>query len=55
MRLAKDLLEKGERDVVLEYFALCRRFWKSGADDLDTWTADVQAGRLPAFGANLVY
>jgi len=28
MSLAKDLLEKGQRDVVLEYFELCRKFWK---------------------------
>ncbi len=28
MTLAKDLLEKGERDAVLEYFMRCRKFWK---------------------------
>jgi hypothetical protein len=55
MRLAQDLLEKGEREVVLEYFGLCRAFWIHGAEDLDAWTAEVEAGRIPDFGANLVY
>ena len=27
MALAEKLLEKGERDVVLEYFELCKKFW----------------------------
>jgi len=26
--LAKDLLEKGERDTVVEYFEACKKFWK---------------------------
>jgi hypothetical protein len=30
MSLAKDLLERGEKDVVLQYFDLCRSFWKMG-------------------------
>jgi hypothetical protein len=55
MSLAKDLLEKGERDVVLEYFGLCRKFWSFGNDKLDAWSQDVKAGKIPNFGANLVY
>jgi tetratricopeptide (TPR) repeat protein len=55
MSLAKDLLEKGERDVVLEYFELCRKFWKMGQEDLDQWTSDVRTGKVPDFRANLVY
>jgi hypothetical protein len=55
MSLAKDLLEKGEREVVLEYFSLCRGFWKMHGEDLDQWTAEVNAGKIPNFGANLVY
>jgi hypothetical protein len=55
MSLAKDLIEAGERDVVLEYFALCRNFWKSGQKKLDDWTALVKGGRMPDFDANLVY
>jgi TonB family protein len=55
MTLAKELLQKGEKDVVLEYFALCRVFWKMGNDRLDEWTAMVRGGGMPKFGANLVY
>lgn len=55
MSLAKDLLKKGEKDVVLEYFKLCRNFWKMGKEDLDQWTLDVKVGKIPDFRANLVY
>jgi len=49
--------EKGERDVVLEYFDLCRRFWSMNMNDgkLDQWSQDVKAGKMPSFGANLEY
>ncbi len=53
MTLAKDLLEKGEQETVLQYFDLCRKFWRS--DKLDEWTKDIHAGRIPDFGANLLY
>jgi hypothetical protein len=57
MSLAKELLEKGERDVVLQYFDLCRRFWSTNINDgkLDRWSQDVKAGKMPSFGANLEY
>jgi len=55
MSLARDLLEKGEREEVLQYFELCRKFWKMGQEQLDQWTKDVKAGKTPDFGANLVY
>ena len=55
MSLAKDLLEKGERPVVLEYFELCRKFWKMHDGRLDTWSQQVKDGKIPDFGANLVY
>lgn len=29
MALAKELLERGEKDIVLEYFALCAEFWNA--------------------------
>lgn len=53
MTLAKELLEKGERQAVLEYFKLCGNFWKRG--NLEAWTQEVQAGKIPDFGANLEY
>jgi hypothetical protein len=55
MSLAKDLLERGERDAVLAYFEACRVFWKMGGSRLDAWRQDVEAGRIPNFGANLRY
>lgn len=55
MALAKELLEKGQRDVVLEYFQLCAKFWKMGAATLKDWTSVVNQGGIPSFGANLVY
>lgn len=53
MLLAKELLEKGEREGVLEYFRLCGSFWKK--DKLDAWAREVRAGEIPDFGANLEY
>ena len=57
MALAKELLEKGERAIVLEYFRLCSKFWASeqAKDQLDKWTVLVNGGRIPEFGANLEY
>lgn len=55
MSLAKALLEKGEKDAVLEYLGLCRKFWKMGGDRLDRWTKDVKAGHALDFGGNLSY
>jgi len=55
MSLAKDLLEKGERDSVLQYFELCRKFWTMDYGKLDDWRQEVKAGKIPKFGANLVY
>ena len=53
MSLAKDLLEKGERQAVLDYFAVCRKFWNYGR--LDEWSQQVKEGKIPDFGANLAY
>ena len=53
--LASDLIKKGEREIVLEYFELCRKFWKLEDGRLDKWKSAVQAGQTPDFGANLVY
>ena len=55
MALAKELLENGEKDVVLKYFALCSKFWKLRKDRLDEWTVTVKDGRMPNFGANLTH
>ncbi|HEY5914197.1 MAG TPA: hypothetical protein VJA21_26720 [Verrucomicrobiae bacterium] len=55
MSLAKELLEKGEQETVLQYLESCRKFWGSGSEKLDEWTKDIQAGRIPNFGGNLIY
>lgn len=53
MMLAKELLESGEKEVVLDYFDLCGKFWKN--DKLKKWSGVVERGEVPDFGANLVY
>jgi hypothetical protein len=53
MRLAKELLEKGEKDAVLEYLTLCRNFWATGAINLSAWSEAVRDGRTPDFGLSL--
>jgi RNA polymerase sigma factor (sigma-70 family) len=55
MSLALDLLKKGERDAVLEHFMRCRMFWKKDHGKLDLWMSEVMAGKIPDFGANLIY
>jgi len=55
MLLAKDLLARGEREVVIQYFALCARFWELDRGRLEKWKAIVINGGTPNFGANLVY
>ncbi len=55
MSLAKDLLLKGEKQVVLEYFELCRKFWEMHPGKLDQWSQEVKDGKIPDFGANLFY
>jgi len=55
MTLARDLLEKKETKAVLEYFDKCRVFWKMDNGQLDAWANDVKEGRMPSFGANLLY
>ena len=55
MTLAKALLEKGEREAVLRYLELCRKFWKMDHGQLDRWAKEIREGATPAFGANLLY
>lgn len=55
MSLARDLLVRGEREAVLTYFDLCRKFWGSGEKQLTEWSEEVKAGRMPDFGANMYY
>jgi len=54
MTLAKELLEKGERESVIKYFQLCANFW-TNRTQLKHWTAIVRERGIPDFGANLAY
>ena len=53
MALAKELLDRGERDVVVEYLELCSAFWYGNRGKLAEWMALVKAGLHPDFGQNL--
>ncbi|MBM2812135.1 MAG: hypothetical protein HW416_2894 [Chloroflexi bacterium] len=49
MFLARELLERGERAVVLEYLDLVRRFWnESRLAELDQWKREIAEGKIPA-------
>jgi len=51
--LAMELVAKGEKDVVLEYFDLCRKFWKTGLARLDRWSQQIRDGKAPDFDFSL--
>jgi len=53
MTLAKDLLQHGERDTVIQFFELCENFWKTDLDSLQNWKLAVQSGTMPDFGGRL--
>lgn len=55
MSLARALLEKGEVDVVLKFFDLCKAFWTDHSQVLDRWSETVRKGGIPNFGPNLQY
>jgi hypothetical protein len=49
MILAKELLVRGETEVVLRYLVLCSVFWKRGRDHLAGWAERVEKGEDPDF------
>lgn len=55
MSLAKALLKEGEKQTVLEYIGKVSRFWKLKGERLDNWQKDIEVGKIPDFGANLLY
>ncbi len=55
MALAKALLKIGEKESVVEYFNLCRKFWLMDYGKLDYWTEQIRSDETPDFGANLTY
>ncbi|MBC7742339.1 MAG: hypothetical protein H7061_09080 [Bdellovibrionaceae bacterium] len=57
MTLAKELLEKGEKKAVLNYFDDCLKFWKrpTSKGTVAEWKASIEKNETPRFGPNLVY
>jgi tetratricopeptide (TPR) repeat protein len=55
MALAKELLEAGEREVVLEYFQLCGAFWEDDEEHLAKWTSIVEKDGIPEFDTYFLY
>jgi hypothetical protein len=55
MRLARDLLDIGERDVVIDYLKLCSNFWATNNHQPEQWVHTIENGGIPDFGANLEY
>jgi hypothetical protein len=50
MILAKELLDEGEQDTVIQYLENCVALWPRGADVLSIWMADIKKGKTPNFG-----
>ena len=53
--LARDMLDAGELETVLEYFRLCKLFWKSERRPLEKWLVTLEQGGRPDFDNNLLY
>ena len=53
MRLARELIEKGERDAAVEYLDLCAKFWEKEGGRLAGWKAVIKDGGMPNFAQNL--
>lgn len=50
MVLARELLEKGERDVVVQHLENCLPLWPRGESTLQNWIAEIKRGKTPNFG-----
>lgn len=53
MSLAKDLLEKGYKEPVIEFLIGCKRFWEFDEGKVDKWVMEIKEGQIPDFGINL--
>jgi len=57
MTLAKELLEIGEDEIVIQYLELCQKFWMiiySGIKVM-RWKRAINKGKIPDFKGNLLY
>lgn len=50
MVLAKELLEEGQQEAVLQYLQNCLSIWPRGENVLQFWIADIKNGKTPNFG-----
>jgi tetratricopeptide (TPR) repeat protein len=50
--LAKEMIDHGERDVVVEYLEHCLVLWPRGESVLRIWIADIKNGKTPKFGGS---
>src|SRR2546421_10604105 len=48
--LAKELIERGEREAVLQYLGNCLALWPRGEPILRMWMAEIQEGKTPNLG-----
>jgi tetratricopeptide (TPR) repeat protein len=48
--LAQELLNRGERNVVLDYLALCKTFWSGRGGLLENWASAIRSGAVPRLG-----
>ena len=55
MLLAKELLDKGEREAVPHCLDLCGAFWETGQDRLQQWKVTIEGGGTRESRAELVY
>jgi tetratricopeptide (TPR) repeat protein len=53
MDLAKALLEKGQKDAVLDYLEMCGKFWSMGKDQLAKWNDEIRKEVTPDFKMRL--
>lgn len=49
MFLAKQLLEAGERDIVVNYLEKCKKIWSSQTGLIDSWVYTIKSGGKPDF------
>src|SRR5262245_25686560 len=50
MVLAKELLEQGEKEAVIQYLQNCLKIWPRGQNALEIWINDIQNDKIPKFG-----
>jgi len=53
MSLSKALLDRDERNVVLEYLDICAKFWDGKKEKIQTWKNQITEGKTPRFGTHL--